>query len=62
MKFLPDIPPARKAIGIALVAVVAVVVVEGLGLTAPPKAFIAGIASQVKGFFTGLFNKKPSGI
>ena len=34
MKYLPDLPPARKALGVALVAVVAVVIVEGTGVGA----------------------------
>jgi hypothetical protein len=34
MKYLPDLRPARKALDVALVAVVAVVIVEGTGVGA----------------------------
>jgi hypothetical protein len=33
-RYLPDLPPARKALGVALVAVVAMVIVEGTGVGA----------------------------
>jgi hypothetical protein len=44
MKNPPDLPPVRKALAVAPVAVVAVVVVEGTGVDAAsihrPRAFI----------------------
>lgn len=59
MKYLPDIPPARKTVGIALIAVLAVIAAQGLGLTTHPVAFVEAATSKVKGFFSGLF--KPKG-
>ncbi len=53
-----SLPPAGKALGIAVVAVLAVVVAEGLGLTGPPTQFVAGIRAQVVNLFSRL---KPSG-
>jgi len=54
-----DIPPAGKALGIAVVAVLAVVVAEGFGLIAPPAQFIGGLKAQGTNFFKRLF--MPSG-
>lgn len=58
MKLPFDIPPARKALGIALVAVVAYVIVEGTGIGAAPKQFVSMVTAKVKAFFVGLFAKK----
>ncbi len=56
MKFPVDIPPARKAIGVALVAIVAVVIFEGTGVGAPARQFVGMATSQVKNFFSRLFS------
>lgn len=58
MKFV-DIPPVGKAVGIAVVAVLAVIVAEGLGIIGPPAQFISGVKAQGANLFTRLF--KPSG-
>ena len=52
-----DLPPARKALGIALVAIVAVVIVEGVGFGAPARQFVSAATVQVKNFFSRLFSK-----
>jgi hypothetical protein len=52
-----DIPPAGKAVGIAVVAVLAVIVAEGLGIIGPPAQLVAGIRAQTSNFFSRLFNK-----
>ena len=39
MKLHVDLPPARKALGVALGAIVAVVIVEGTGVGAPARQF-----------------------
>ena len=54
MRFPIDFPPARKALGIAFVAVVAYVVVEGTGIGAAPKQFVGAVTSQFKNFFAKL--------
>jgi hypothetical protein len=54
MKYLPDLPPARKALGIALVAVVAVVIVEGTGVGAPARQVVAAVTAQIKNLFSRL--------
>jgi hypothetical protein len=58
MKLPFVIPPARKALGIALVAVVAYVIVEGTGISAAPKQFVSMATAKAKAFFSGLFAKK----
>lgn len=58
MKYV-DIPPVGKAIGIAVVAILAVIVAEGLGIIGPPAQLIAGVKNQGTNFFAGLF--KSSG-
>ena len=55
MKLPVDLPPARKALGVALVAIVAVVIVEGTGVGAPARQFVGAVTSQVKNFFSRLF-------
>ena len=58
MKLPIDLPSGwRKTVGIAVVAVVAYVIVEGTGIGAPAKQFVSMATAKVKGFFTGLFNK-----
>jgi hypothetical protein len=58
MKLPIDLPSGwRKTVGIALVAVVAYVIVEGTGVTAAPKQFVSMATARVKGFFAGLFSK-----
>jgi hypothetical protein len=54
VKFPIDFPPAKKALGIALVAVVAYVIVEGTGIGAAPKQLVGAFTSQVKNFFARL--------
>jgi hypothetical protein len=54
MRFPIDFPPARKALGIAFVAVVAYVVVEGTGIGAAPKQLVSALTAQVKNFFSRL--------
>jgi len=54
MKFPIDFPPARKALGIAFVAVVAYVVVEGTGIGAAPKQLVSALTAQAKKFFSRL--------
>lgn len=48
MKFPVDVPPIRKALGIALVAAVAYVIVEGTGIGAPARQFVGAAMLQVK--------------
>ena len=60
MKYV-EIPPVRKAIGIALVAALAYVILEGTGLGAPARNFVGGVTSQAKNFFNRLFQKTPTG-
>ena len=52
MKFPIQVPPARAALGIALVAVVAVVVVDGTGLGASARNFVAGLTAKAKRLFS----------
>ena len=59
MKFPIDVPPVRKALGIALVAAVAYVIVEGTGIGAPARDFVSATTSQIKNFFSNLFG--PTG-
>jgi hypothetical protein len=54
MKFPIDFPPVRKAIGIAFVAVVAYVIVEGTGIGAAPKQLVSALTAQVKTLFSKL--------
>lgn len=54
MKFPIVVPPVRKALGVALVAVVAVVIVEGTGIGAPARQFVSAVTSQIKNFFSRL--------
>jgi hypothetical protein len=54
MKFPIDFPPARKALGIAFVAVVAYVIVEGTGIGAAPKQLVGAITAQIKNLFAKL--------
>jgi hypothetical protein len=54
MKFPIDFPPARKALGIAFVAVVAYVIVEGTGIGAAPKQLVSALTAQVKTLFGNL--------
>ena len=49
MKFPVDVPPIRKALGIALVAAVAYVIVEGTGIGAPARHLWARLRSVRKG-------------
>lgn len=58
MRYLPDIPPAKKAAGIAVIAILAVILAEGLGITGHPVAFVQAATAKAKGFFSGLFQKK----
>jgi hypothetical protein len=54
MRFPIDFPLARKALGIAFIAVVAYVVVEGTGIGAAPKQLVSALTAQVKNFFSRL--------
>jgi hypothetical protein len=54
MKFPIDFPPVKKALGVAVVAVVAVAIVEGTGVGAPVRQFIGAVTSQIKNFFSKL--------
>ena len=54
MRFPIDFPTARKTLGIAFVAVVAYVVVEGTGIGAAPKQLVSALTAQVKNFFSSL--------
>ncbi len=56
MKFPISFPPAKKALGIALVAVAAYVIVEGSGIGTAPKQFVGAVTSQVKSLFSRLFS------
>lgn len=47
----------KKNLGMLALALVAFVVVEGTGLSAPPKAFISHVTDKVKSFFQNLFSK-----
>lgn len=60
MKFI-EIPPVKKALGIALVAAVAYVLLEGVGIGAPARQLVGSATSQIKNFFTRLLQGKPSG-
>jgi hypothetical protein len=51
-----DIPPAKKALGIAVVAVVAVAIFEGVGVGAHARDFVGAVTSQVKTFFGKLLS------
>lgn len=55
MKFPVDIPPVRKALGIAVVAAVAYVIVEGTGIGAPARQMVSAVTVQVKNLFSRLF-------
>ncbi len=52
MRFPIDFPPARKALGIAFVAVLAYVVVEGTGIGAAPKQLVSALTAQIKNLFS----------
>lgn len=54
MKFPIDFPPAKKALGIAVVAVVAYLIVEGTGVGVAPKQFVGAVTSHIKTFFSKL--------
>ena len=54
MKSPIDFPPVKKALGIAVVAVAAYLIVEGTGVGAAPKQFIGAVTSQIKNFFAKL--------
>jgi len=54
MRFPIDFPPAKKALGIAFVAVVAYVIVEGTGIGAAPKQLVSAVTAQVKSLFSRL--------
>jgi hypothetical protein len=54
MKFPIDFPPAKKALGIAVIAVAAYLIVEGTGVGTAPKQFIDAVTSQIKTFFSKL--------
>ena len=54
MKLPIDFPPARKALGIAFVAVVAYVIVEGTGIGAAPKQLVGALTAQIKTLFSKL--------
>jgi hypothetical protein len=58
VKFV-DVPPAGKALGIAVVAVLAVIVAQGLGLIGPPAAFVGSVKSQAQNFITRIFKSAP---
>lgn len=51
MKMPIDIPPVKKALGIAVVAVVAVAIFEGTGIGAPAREFVGAVTSQIKSIF-----------
>lgn len=61
MKLPVEIPPIRKALGIALVAGIAYVILEGTGIGAPARQFVGVATSHVKNFFTRLLHGSPSG-
>ena len=54
MKSPISFPPIRQALGIAVVAVIAYVVVEGTGIGAAPKQLVGAVAAQVRNFFARL--------
>jgi hypothetical protein len=54
MKLPIDFPPARKALGIAFVAVVAYVIVEGTGIGAAPKELVSAATAHIKSLFSRL--------
>lgn len=57
MKLPIDLPSGwRKTVGIAVVAIVAVVIVEGTGIAGPAVQFIAMATNKVK----SLFSKAPT--
>jgi hypothetical protein len=56
MKFV-EIPPIKKAVGIALVAGLAYVILEGTGIGAPARQAVGAATTQVKAFFMKLFGK-----
>ena len=58
MKMPIDIPPVKKALGVAAVAIVAVVLFDGLGGGEPVRQFITAGVSQIKAFFSGLTSGK----
>ncbi len=58
MKLPIDLPSGwRKTVGIAVVAIVAVVIVEGTGLSVPATQFVSMVTAKVKGLFSGLTGK-----
>jgi len=58
MKLPIDLPSGwRKTVGIAVIAIVAVVIVEGTGIAGPAVQFVSAATNKVKGFFSGLFSK-----
>jgi hypothetical protein len=54
MKLPITFPPAKKALGIAFVAVVAYVIVEGTGIGAAPKQLVSALTAQVKNLLSKL--------
>ncbi len=59
MKLPIDLPNDwRKTVGIAVVAIVAVVIVEGTGIGGPAVQFVSAATNKVKGFVSGLFKKQ----
>jgi hypothetical protein len=55
MKLPIDLPSGwRKTVGIAVVAVVAVVIVQGTGIGAAPTQFVSMLTAKVKSLFSGL--------
>ena len=55
MDFPIDIPPVKKALGIAAVALVAYVIFEGVGMGAPVRTAVSGATTQIRNFFSRLF-------
>lgn len=56
MKLPIELPPStRKVLGVALVAVIAYVIVEGTGVAAAPKQFVAALTTRAKTFFQKSF-------
>ncbi len=49
---------SKKNLAMVGFALVVFVVAEGLGVTGPPKAFVAAGAAKIKNFFQNLFAKK----
>jgi hypothetical protein len=63
MKLPIELPPStRKVLGVALVAVVAYVIVEGTGIGAAPKLFVATMTTRVKTFFQKSFPARKGSV